>query len=558
MSRDVESRKFDIDADTGEFVPIKEIRPTPDKYFVSHPVIVSSVSSTTMSSARQLVGSIHFWHPELTVRLYEIGSLTERHRSEIHLWEAGPRIDPSLFLLTLLHSYILNSTRPRRDARASSCGLLTSVFTTCDWPWWWDTELLDGMDVLRMVVTDANLTLGRGPLGELQREVRDRLADGAFEEGEVSPTTEVSLRKLLLGGRLSMGPALLWHALKRNPTVMYLDHTAHTRGWIDNVLKALVRDGRFFVQEETTRGGCNPVVQGYGARGNLTHRLLRRHLICAMGGACPSEELGSLRPDERPDLHNWWGLRPDSLDGETCHDAAMSKVSTEESLRLLADDGDAVARASVGEQYHCRVRRKPVPPQVVFQSELKMMGVGHSHGPGHADEHIVHIGIGVPTSTAGTQLVQPDLLPILNVLLPSLLGTIDKNTHKFIYTLYVGFDLGDQMYDVDLKQRRLQKRMTTMVGDYPVVVKLVRFNVSLSTTYVWNGLFDLAMGDGADYFITCHDDTEFYPSQGSYWSDIMTQSLRQNILVGRRYAHSHAVLLISSVEERPVTTVENP
>ena len=100
--------------------------------------------------------------------------------------------------------------------------------------------------------------------------------------------------------------------------------------------------------------------------------------------------------------------------------------------------------------------------------------------------------IGVPTSTTGTQLTQPDLLPILNVLLPSLLGTIDKNTHKFRYTLYVGFDIGDQMYDIDQKQRRLQKRMTTMVGEYPVVIELVRFNVSLSTTYVWNGLFELA------------------------------------------------------------------
>ena len=292
MGKEVESRKFNIDPSTGEFVPIKDTRIKPDKYFVSHPVVVSSVTSTTMSAVRQLVGSIHFWHPELAVWLYEIGSLTDRHRSEIHLWE--------------------------------------------------DTKLLDGMDVLRAILMDQNLTLDKGPIGELQRELRERMEDGAFDpldeenDGELPPTTEVSLRKLLLGGRLAMGPAVMWHALKRNPVIMYLDHTSHTRGWIDNVLKALVRDGRFFVQEETTKGGCNPVVQGYAARSNLTERLLRRHLICAMGGACPSEELGSLRPDERPDLHNWWGLRPDAIDGETCHDASSSKVSTEDSLRQLA------------------------------------------------------------------------------------------------------------------------------------------------------------------------------------------------------------------------------
>jgi hypothetical protein len=89
------------------------------------------------------------------------------------------------------------------------------------------------------------------------------------------------------------------------------------------------------------------------------------------------------------------------VDGETCHDAAMSKVSTEESLRQLAADGDAVARASVGEQYHCRLRRKPVPPQVVFQSKLKMVGMSqHSHGGGTGSQ-ITHIAIGVPTSTSG-------------------------------------------------------------------------------------------------------------------------------------------------------------
>ena len=40
----------------------------------------------------------------------------------------------------------------------------------------------------------------------------------------------------------------------------------------------------------------------------------------------PPYRLGSLRPDERPDLHNWWGLRPDAVEGETCHDAATSKA----------------------------------------------------------------------------------------------------------------------------------------------------------------------------------------------------------------------------------------
>lgn len=106
--------------------------------------------------------------------------------------------------------------------------------------------------------------------GELQRELRDRVEDGAIaiedDTGELPPTTMVSLRKLLLGGRLGMAPALMWHALKRAAVVVYLDHTAHARGWIDNVLKALVRDGRFFVQAGSFRCFPSPSKTGCSTR----------------------------------------------------------------------------------------------------------------------------------------------------------------------------------------------------------------------------------------------------------------------------------------------------
>ena len=38
------------------------------------------------------------------------------------------------------------------------------------------------------------------------------------------------------------------------------------------------------------------------------------------------------------------------------------------------------------------------------------------------------------------------------------------------------------------------------------------------------------MSDRADYFLALHDDTEFYPSSGRYWSDVMVHSLRANVL----------------------------
>ena len=61
-----------------------------------------------------------------------------------------------------------------------------------------------------------------------------------------------------------------------------------------------------------------------------------------------------------------------------------------------------------------------------------------------------------------------------------------------------------------------------------VCVRQMKFPVAHSTTLVWNGLFEQAMTDGASYFLTCHDDTEFYPMTGKYWSDVLVGASRQS------------------------------
>jgi hypothetical protein len=59
-----------------------------------------------------------------------------------------------------------------------------------------------------------------------------------------------------------------------------------------------------------------------------------------------------------------------------------------------------------------------------------------------------------------------------------------------------------------------------------VCVRQMKFPVAHSTTLVWNGLIEQAMTDGASYFLTCHDDTEFYPMTGKYWSDVLVGASR--------------------------------
>ena len=516
-------RSFDIDPISGEFVPKKEIRKQPDKYFVTHPVLVSGVCSKTLPSVRELVGSLHFWHPEVVVWLYEVGPLLESEKDEVAHW---------------------------RNVYAKR-----------------------GVDALQYALLDERLDLGSGALGKVQREVRTRTRQGVFESGTLPTFALAEIERLMLTqtfedepdfeeevdengfpinggekdkvrtrssvlkrnvGEIDILPSLIWHAVNKNGNALFVHHNAHARGWIDNVLKALSRDKRFFVQEETTRGGCNPNVQGYFRFNNATEEILKMHVQCSLGGACPrantlvGEEKSALSPGEVPEFHNWFGTRPD-LHGFICIDSKASKISTVESLKQLADEGDEVAKIMLKEQYHCRVRHKREPPEIVFETKVREQSFGNDMA--RDKFKAVHVVLGVPSSTLNTKLVNSDALPLVNVLLPSILGTIDKSGKRTRYTLLVGFEQGDIVYDSAPKMKRLQKRMQVLIGDYPVTIKVVRFHVSLSTTYVWNGLFDRAIDvEKCDYFMTVHDDSEFYPSQGQYWADILINSLLNNNL----------------------------
>ena len=72
-----------------------------------------------------------------------------------------------------------------------------------------------------------------------------------------------------------------------------------------------------------------------------------------------------------------------------------------------------------------------------------------------------------------------DSLPLVNLFLPAFLSSVEKSTRQYRYTLYLGFDLEDVVYDDKRKLEQVRKRMVTMIGDYPVDVKAVRALMSL-------------------------------------------------------------------------------
>eukprot|EP00854_Cymbomonas_tetramitiformis_P011156 gene11156-13181_t len=526
----------------GEFGKRDPSRPNPDVYSERLPTIVTMVSTELMPAVRSLVGSIHFWHPEADILLYQIDSLTERHASEVDLWS--------------------------------------------------NVELLPVLTALQYVIEDESLELAYGPVFELKRMLTAQ-RDAGLEATVLEPDLKDAFTKLK-----AVQPVVMWHAAYLRRNVFFLETFTYLSGWIDNVLKALKRDGQYFIQDQAVGGGCFANAQGYsfqsegylklfpGRLSNTEHdewisrvygykntflhtgvQLLREYLSCAVAAECPSA--ANLNAEEAG-MSNWWGMPPEDLSGFVCHSSSQAKVAidetympgmTDDTSSLSSLDGSAgIAKLGPDVLYDCRllftdkkavvamesqIKSESAVMQHVAQNEARRKGggaedrggedVGEGEGGGgeeggDARPEPVHIALGIPTTTLGTQLAQPDALPLLNIFLPSFLGTLDKNSPKHRYTLYLGFELGDGVYDSKQKMERFKRRMVIMIGTYPVAIKVLRFGVSLSTTYVWNGLFTAAMEDGAQYFLACHDDTEFYPTAGRYWSDVLVESLVDNAL----------------------------
>jgi hypothetical protein len=54
----------------------------------------------------------------------------------------------------------------------------------------------------------------------------------------------------------------------------------------------------------------------------------------------------------------------------------------------------------------------------------------------YAAQPPIHIAVGIPATTKGTQINSPDQLPVLTATLPSMLNTIDSQVSSLFTVLY--------------------------------------------------------------------------------------------------------------------------
>ena len=178
--------------------------------------MVSLVSTELMVGIRNLVGSVHWWHPETRVVLYQTGEISARHRSELSLWD--------------------------------------------------NVELIPLRAVVEPLCMDDDVPLVTGAFAELRRSLRAMEEDGRSPM-LTQPETEAALQTVK-----DVQPLVTWHATKVYSAAVYFHPASYCSGWIDNVFKSLLRDGFWFVQD---RVRCD---SWPSARPKLFPRALKREL----------------------------------------------------------------------------------------------------------------------------------------------------------------------------------------------------------------------------------------------------------------------------------------
>lgn len=120
------------------------------------------------------------------------------------------------------------------------------------------------------------------------------------------------------------------------------------------------------------------------------------------------------------------------------------------------------------------------------------------------------IGLLVPSTTNKTDK-QIENMTLLTTFLPSLIASINPR-RRDEYVLYLGYDIGDEVYDNKEQMKVVSDKIRALVIGKPITVKCYRMNNDKkSVVSLWNRLYKLAYDEGCDYFYQLGDDIRFEP-----------------------------------------------
>ncbi|KAL0478685.1 hypothetical protein AKO1_008322 [Acrasis kona] len=144
------------------------------------------------------------------------------------------------------------------------------------------------------------------------------------------------------------------------------------------------------------------------------------------------------------------------------------------------------------------------------------------------NKNVTHVALGFPSTSKGNKKPTLNNIPLISILLPSLLQSIDKSDHRYKYTLYMAIDESDDLYSQPEVRKRLHQKIMRLAKGYPIEFQIVQCVDSHGwVSFLWNAVFQYAMDDGADYFYQINDDVRFVTQ---YWTEPFINMLQQNPL----------------------------
>eukprot|EP00741_Cyanophora_paradoxa_P025353 tig00000367_g24472.t1 len=120
------------------------------------------------------------------------------------------------------------------------------------------------------------------------------------------------------------------------------------------------------------------------------------------------------------------------------------------------------------------------------------------------------IALGLPSTTAKTEIRTATELQVVHYLLPSLLETTSDDD-GFFYIVQLGYDEGDAVYD-DVEQRgHLRAIVEDQIAGRAILFEMYRFrnNAPGNLTAIYNLMFRSAYEAGCEYFFSVNDDAKF-------------------------------------------------
>jgi hypothetical protein len=131
------------------------------------------------------------------------------------------------------------------------------------------------------------------------------------------------------------------------------------------------------------------------------------------------------------------------------------------------------------------------------------------------------VAIAFPTTSKGLKEGEEPIF--LSVLIPSFIKSVTLHEyHTTIFTIYIGYDHGDALFDDEGMRNKIMGRLVELTGDYPIQVKMLQLPNARRVALLWNLLYLHALREGAEYFYQVNDDLNMVTSG---WLTYFTETL---------------------------------